>query len=63
MEYLDLSMNVRINTIIMNGKKRKPFSWIMGRCSQEDQGVDCESTKRRFNFRCLPIILFRISKI
>ena len=29
---------VRINRIMMNGKKRKSFSWIRGGCSQVDQG-------------------------
>jgi hypothetical protein len=36
--YLNLGMDVRINRIIMNGKKRKSFSWIRGRYSQVDQG-------------------------
>jgi hypothetical protein len=31
-------MEVRINRIMMSGKKRKSFSWIRGGCSQVDQG-------------------------
>jgi ribosomal protein S7 len=33
-----IETEVRINRIMMNGKKRKSFSWIRGGCSQVDQG-------------------------